>query len=64
MAREFDVKAPEDQWLTLTEIGGDGHVVRVPCTDTGNIDAVEGALTAANMSFRYESPGRLIASVG
>lgn len=62
---EFEVTAPEDHWLTMTEITGTGFGnLRVPCSDTGNIAAVEGAILAANMSFRYEHPGRLIAWPG
>jgi hypothetical protein len=62
---EFEVTAPEDHWLTLTEISDTGFGnLRVPCSDTGNIEAVEGAILAANMSYRYEHPGRLIAFVG
>lgn len=62
---EWEVKAPEDCWLTLTEISGtDFGDLRVPCANTSDIEAVEGALLAANMQFRYESGGRLIASVG
>lgn len=63
--REFEVHAPEDHWLTLTEITDtDLGNLRVPCSDTSNIAAVEGAILAANMNFRYESPGHLIAFVG
>ncbi|OHU33363.1 hypothetical protein BKG79_22435 [Mycobacteroides chelonae] len=65
MTREFEVTIPEDHWLTLTEIGGEGHVVRAPCSNTADIDAVEGALLAANFRPQWENdPVRLTALLG
>lgn len=62
--REFEVTAPDDTWLTMNEIGGDGDMLRVPCSNTSDITAVESAILVANMQFRYEAGGRLIAFVG
>lgn len=63
--RTFEVTIPEDHWLTLTEIDGEGHLVRVPCPDTTDVAAVEGALLAANFRPRWETdPVRLTALLG
>lgn len=65
MAREFAVTIPEDHWLTLTEIGGEGHLVRVPCPDTTDVATVEAALREANFRPRWETdPVRLTALLG
>ncbi|MDO2981387.1 MULTISPECIES: hypothetical protein [Mycobacteriaceae] len=61
MSREFEVTAPEERWLTLTEIDGN-DLVRVPCSNTSDKDAVEGALLRANFRPRWEQPGRLVAA--
>ena len=65
MAKEFEVRSPRVGWLHLHEIvDGEGEEVHVQCPETDDTRVVEAALREAGFKPRWETPGRLIATLG